>query len=315
MDDLTEAGCLDTVPVPDSAYILEATPGGYHAIEVKPKFWWLSDGAYGSLLYIPTTDDKPTILIDAPPTHGENLRDRIASLLPKNRELDIMIYSHYHGDHIGGASLITEQWPDVHIVAHKDTKWELDVSALAGSTLNIPLPNQIFSTRLTVGPYELKDAIAAHAPGNIYIYAKCEKVLMIVDVIFPGWVPYYSWAMSQNFGRWLDAHDEILKYDFDVLIGGHLTRPGNREDAVIQRQFFDDLKIAVEEADKKVDLNEIYEKLGGQNNPWLIFDEKLDRVGQLCYNDMVAKYSGVLGAVDIITQAHCYTMAEFLSIG
>jgi len=317
MSDLKDAGCLDPLPVPDSAYILEAPPGGYHAVEIKPSFYWLSEGAYGSVLYIPTTTDKPTILIDAPPTHGTKLREKVYSLLPEDRDLDILIYSHYHGDHIGGTHLIVEQWPDVHIVAHKDTKWELDVSKLAGGSPTVPLPAQIFSSRLTVGPYELKDANAAHAPGNLYIYAKCEKVLMVVDVIFPGWCPYYSWAMSQNFGRWLKAHDEILQYDFDVLIGGHLTRPGRREDAVIQKQYFDDLRIAVEDAEKSVDMNDIYTEVGeeGLDNPWLVFDTLLDRVGQLCYNDMVKKYSGVLGAVDIVSQAHCYTMSEFLSIG
>jgi len=256
-------------------------------------------------------------LIDAPPTHGTRLREKVTSLLPKNRKLDILIYSHYHGDHIGGAGLIVEQWPEVRIIAHKDTKWELQVSELAGSTLDIPLPVQIFSTKLTVGPFELKDTVAVHAPGNIYIYAKCEKVLMIVDVIFPGWVPYYSWAMSQNFGRWLEAHDEILAYDFDVLIGGHLTRPGDRNDAIIQKQFYDDLRNVVEEAEKSVDMNDVYAEIGSDNldNPWLVFDTFLDRVGQLCYNDMVDKYAGILGAVDILCQAQCYTMSEFLSIG
>jgi len=210
-----------------------------------------------------------------------------------------------------------EQWPDVHIVVHKDTKWELELSKLSGSTLEIPLPIQTFISRLTVGPYELKDANQAHSPGNIYIYAKCEKVLMVVDIIFPGWVPYYSWAMAQNFGRFLEAHDEILEYDFDCLIGGHLTRPGTSYDAIVQKEYFEDLRTAVEEAEKNVYMDEIYEELGedADENPWIVFDTKLERVGQLCYNYMMDRYSGVLGAVDIITQSHCYTMGEYLSIG
>jgi len=317
MSDLKDEGCLDILPPLSSSYILEAPADGqYHDVEVAPNFYWLSEGAYGTLLYVPDEEDKKTILIDCPPTHGKKLRERVASLL-EGRDLDVLIYSHYHGDHIGGAKYITEQWPDVHIVAHRDTKWELQISQESGSPLEIPLPHQTVNSKLTVGPYDLVDANAAHSPGNMYIYAKCKKILMIVDIIFPGWVPYYNWGMMQNFGRFLKAHDEILEYDFDVLIGGHLTRPGTREDAVVQKQFFEDLRVAVEEAEKKVDLGEIYEELGelAQTNPWLVFDTLLDRVGQLCYNDMVDQYAGVLGAVDIITQAHCYTMAEFLSIG
>jgi len=234
-----------------------------------------------------------------------------------DRKLDILIYSHFHGDHIGGAKLIVEKWPDVHIVAHRDTKWNLELAELSDFPGDIPPPKQTFNTKLIVGPYELKDANQAHAPGNIYIYAACEKILMIVDIIFPGWCPYYNWAMMQNMARFLQAHDEILEYDFDVLIGGHLTRPGTKDDAVVQKQYFDDLRVAAENADKSVDMNDIYAEAGeaGQSNPWLVFDIKLDRVGQLCYNEMVKKYAGILGAVDIITQAHCYTMLEFLSIG
>jgi len=265
---------------------------------------------------VPDSDDKKTILIDAPPTHGTKLRETVAELLG-DRDLDVLIYSHYHGDHIGGAKYIVEEWPDVHIVAHRDTKWELEISEKSDSPLEIPLPHQIFNSRLSVGPYEIKDANGAHSPGNTFIYAKCEKVLMTVDIIFPGWVPYYSWGMVQNFGRFLQAHDEILAYDFDVLIGGHLTRPGTKEDAIIQKQFFEDLRVAAEEAEKSVDFNEILAEVGeeGLTNPWLIFDTKLDKVGQHCYNTMVEKYKDILGGVDVITQAHCYTMSEFLSIG
>jgi len=319
LSDLKDEGCLTPLPVPDGSYINEAPPGGYNYVQVKPGFWWLSEGAYGTLLHIPTDKNKKTILIDAPPTHGTNLWETVAKLLEEeDREcLDILIYSHFHGDHIGGAQLIVEQWPDVHIVAHRDTKLQLEIATQADSPLDIPLPDQTFNTRLIVGPYEIKDANAAHAPGNTYIYAECEKILMIVDIIFPGWVPYYSWAMMQNMGRFLEAHDEVLAYDFDVLIGGHLTRPGTKEDAVLQKQYFADLRVAVEDAENNVDMDEILEEVGedGLSNPWLLFDTKLDRVGQLCYNTMVKSYAGRLGAVDIITQAHCYTMSEFLSIG
>jgi len=320
LSDLKAEGCLDVLPTPETSYLDEAPPGGYHAVEVKPTFWWLSEGAYGTLLHIPTDTDKQTILIDCPPTHGTKLREKVAELLG-DRDLDVLIYSHFHGDHIGGSHYIVEQWPEVHIVAHRDTKWELEISELSDSPLDIPLPAQVFNSRLTVGPYSLIDANAAHSPGNTYIYAQCEKILMIVDIIFPGWVPYYSWAMTQNFGRYLQAHDEIIAYDFDVLIGGHLTRPGTKADAILQKQYFDDLREAVEKAEKSVDMNDVYAEVvaltgeSGLTNPWLVFDTFLEKTGQLCFNEMVDKYKGILGAVDIVTQTHCYTMSEFLSIG
>ena len=37
-----------------------------------------------------------------------------------------------------------------------------------------------------------------HLPGNIFIYAPKQKVLMLVDVIFPGWVPFPYLAVVKD---------------------------------------------------------------------------------------------------------------------
>ena len=66
-----------------------------------------------------------------------------------------------------------------------------------------------------------------HSPGNIFIYAPNHKVLMLVDVIFPGWVPFPYLAEVTYIVGVINAHDIVLNnYDFDTFVGGHLTRTG-----------------------------------------------------------------------------------------
>jgi glyoxylase-like metal-dependent hydrolase (beta-lactamase superfamily II) len=65
-----------------------------------------------------------------------------------------------------------------------------------------------------------------HSPGNIFTYLPTQRVLMLVDVVFPGWVPFAYLAESQNIPGWLEAPAQALSYPFHTLIGGHLTRLG-----------------------------------------------------------------------------------------
>ena len=54
--------------------------------------------------------------------------------------------------------------------------------------------------RLSVGSQvlELSYHGNAHVPGNIFIYAPKQRTLMVVDVIFPGWMPWRRFAVAQD---------------------------------------------------------------------------------------------------------------------
>ena len=49
---------------------------------------------------------------------------------------------------------------------------------------------------------------------------------MLVNVVFPGWVPVAYLAESQNIPGWLEAPAQALRYPFRTFVGGHLTRLG-----------------------------------------------------------------------------------------
>ncbi len=96
-----------------------------------------------------------------------------------------------------------------------------------------------------------------HEPGNIFIYAPQQKVLMVVDVIFPGWTPFIDLAMAQDVPAFLAAHDKILEYDFGTYVGGHLTRLGTTEDVKIQKEYFQEIEENGAIANQKVSFMEI----------------------------------------------------------
>jgi len=53
---------------------------------------------------------------------------------------------------------------------------------------------------------------------------------MLADIIFPRWVPIPYLAIPKDTAGFIKAHDIALNnYDFDTLVGGHLTRLGTRK--------------------------------------------------------------------------------------
>ncbi len=65
---------------------------------------------------------------------------------------------------------------------------------------------------------------------------------MMVDVFYPGWVPFAGLGLCRDIPGFVDHHDYALAYDFDTLISGHLTRLGTRADVETQREYVTDLR-------------------------------------------------------------------------
>ena len=116
-----------------------------------------------------------------------------------------------------------------------------------------------------------------HSPGNIFTYLPAQRVLMLVDVVFPGWVPFAYLAESQNIPGWLEAPAQALGYPFRTYIGGHLTRLGTRDDVVIQQEYVADLRAQAASAIDTFNVADVYKSVDPAN-PWAIFRGYLDGV-------------------------------------
>ena len=274
---------------------------GYLVEEIKDGLYWVTDGAYNTMFL---TTGQGVIAIDAPPSIGENYLKAIEEVT--DEPITHVIYSHTHIDHIGSAAMFPDE---AIIIAHQDTASELEDR----NDPNRPIPNVTFEDTYTleVGTQKLELAYYGpmHKPGNIFIYAPNQKVLMLVDVIFPGWTPFKDLAMAQDVPAFLAAHDKVLEYEFDTFVGGHLTRLGTFEDVQVQKEYFADIEAAAAKANQEVSFMEIGQEVGFENL-WLTFQTYADTITQQCTDEIVPKWIDKLGGVDLLTYDHCWKISE-----
>jgi glyoxylase-like metal-dependent hydrolase (beta-lactamase superfamily II) len=147
-----------------------------------------------------------------------------------------LVYSHLHTDHIGGASLFNASHPT--IIAHEETLGLL--ASVTPRDPHRPLPHITFKDKYTlrVGNQTLELSYHGpnHTPSNIFMYAPAQRVALLIDVIFPGWVPFAELAISDFIPGWTAAHDVLLTFDFDVFVPGHVGRLGTKHDVLQQKK-------------------------------------------------------------------------------
>jgi glyoxylase-like metal-dependent hydrolase (beta-lactamase superfamily II) len=305
-------------PIPTSA--LGPTINSSLGYRVEPfggGAYMVSDGLYNSMFFVSTTG---VVVVDAPPTIGHNLAYAIGNTthLPVTH----FVYSHAHSDHVGAAYL----FKDATRIGHAYTKEILSISPRP----NQPPPDVTFMDSYTLHQdnqtIELSYKGPNHEPGNIFIYAPKQKVLMLVDIVFPGWVPFAFLGEAEFVPGFIIAHDQILEYDFDHFVGGHVTRAGNRTDVLVQREYVTDLKancanaIALSALPLNTTNTISIEALepavytANPNNSAALFKIYLDDVAAYCNNVTLQKWQGRLPAADVWGPENSLAMVTSLRI-
>ena len=293
--------------VPDFAKGPTVDPAkGYRTQKLGEGLYMITDGAYQSMFM---TYEDGVVVVDAPPSYASHIPKAIAEVTDK--PITYLVYSHAHTDHIGGAKSLGGQ---PIIVAHAETNRLL---ARDGDA-NRPLAAVTFEDqyRLSVGSQvlELSYHGNAHLPGNIFIYAPKQRTLMVVDVIFPGWMPWRRFAVAQDIPAYFAQVKEINAMNFDTLVGGHVTRTGTPADVAMQLSFIEDLKTAAATALKTKVPGEGLTLADRSGNPWAVFDNYIDRVAIACVNQLTPKWSTKLAAYDVYIWDQCYSMEQSLRI-
>src|SRR6476659_4697898 len=299
-----------TTQIPEAAKGPPIPEKGYLVQQIRDHLYWVTDGSYNTMFLV---TDKGVVAVDAPPTVGKNYLKAIAEVT--NKPVTYVIYSHAHLDHIGAAGMFPR---NATFIAQQETAAELQRARSVAKNVSAvpPIPTVTFTKNYTlqIGNQTLKlDYYGVnHLPGNIFIYAPNQKVLMLVDIIFPGWIPFPYLAIAKDTAGFIKAHDIALNnYDFDTLVGGHLTRLGTRNDVIVQKEFVSDLEKAAAQANQQVSFGEIAKQVGGgQPNPWLIFSKYIDVVNENCVTSMLPKWENRLGGAQQFMSTHCFTMTE-----
>jgi glyoxylase-like metal-dependent hydrolase (beta-lactamase superfamily II) len=282
---------------------------GYLVQEIGDQLYSVSDGSYNTMFMV---TDEGVIAIDAPPTLGPNYLKAIAEVTDK--PTTHVIYSHAHMDHIGAARIFPE---NATFVAQQETASELQraMNVATNTSMVPPVPTETFSKNMTlkVGNQTLQLDYHGnnHLPGNIFIYAPQQKVLMLVDIIFPGWIPFPYLAIAKDTAGFIEAHDIALNnYDFNTIVAGHLTRLGTKADVGVQRELVMDLEKAADNANQNVSFSGIASQVGSFDNPWLLFSKYIDAINKQCEEVMLPKWESKLGGAEIFMSTHCFTMTE-----
>src|SRR5262249_7572292 len=278
---------------------------GYRLRQLREGLYVITDSATQSMFMV---YDRGVVVVDPPQAFASHIRQAVSEITDK--PITHVIYSHCHADHIGGTKTLGGH---PIIIAQEETLRRLKRDA----DPERPLPTVTFTDKYTlrVGKQvlELSYPGNAHVPGNIFIYAPAQRVLMAIDLVFPGWMPWRRFAVAQDVPAYFEQVELINKMDWDTFIGGHVARTGTHADVEIQLEFLRDIKQAAKTA---LATTELGAELNPQDkgNPWAFFDNYIDRVAAQCVKTMTPKWSPRLAAFDVFIWDQCYSMEQTLRI-
>ena len=291
---------------------------GYYLKSLGNGVYWVTDGLY-QMMFL--TTGRGVIVVDAPPSlGGARILKAIAEVTKE--KVTHLVYSHFHADHIAGAGALGLS-ATAKVISHQITADRLartdrpaPFGVFAGGS-TVPAPTITFKNRyvLRVGNQELwlEDKGDAHCPGNVFIYAPRQKILMVVDLVFPGWAPFEFLAVSEFIPDYIAGVRTVLTYDFNTLIGGHFGRLGKRQDAETLLEYLTDLQNNAIKGLQSVDFVGVGLEIGFANTNRLI-STYLDRVNDICVSLTVPKWVSRLQSADIQAASHCRRVVESIRI-
>jgi glyoxylase-like metal-dependent hydrolase (beta-lactamase superfamily II) len=304
-------GLPDFAPIPAGSLGPVLNAEGYFVGRISGNLYWVTDSFYQAMFL---TTREGVVLVDAPPTIGHNLLRAIQDVTDTTgttNRVTHLIYSHNHADHIGAAALFGT---GVERIGQTQTRELLRAAA----DPNRPAPTLTFDDRLVVevGGERLELAYHGpnHTPDNIFIYAPDHATLMLVDIVFPGWVPFKHLAESQDIPGWIAAHETALDYQWTTLVGGHIGRLGTRADVDLQKSYVTDLEDSTRTTLSTLDPTPFFDKYGPAGNAWAIFKTYLDAAAQQAAAPVVSAYLGRLAAADVFTLDNADAMVNSLRI-
>jgi glyoxylase-like metal-dependent hydrolase (beta-lactamase superfamily II) len=305
----------DTTTLPDYAPIPRAALGpalneqGYYVGRVERNLYYVTDGTYISAFL--TTSDG-VVVLDAPPTLGNNIKRAIDEVAAENgvsNKVEYLIYSHHHSDHVGAASLFDK---NVTRIGHEETRNLL----LRDDDPARPPNEETFQDNrsLEIGGERIDLAWhgANHSPDNIIIHLPDHDALMLIDIVNPGWAPVFQSNLTEDIPGYLEAPANALAYSWKHFIGGHLGRLGTRDDLTLHQQYMADIAESSRKAIDTVDYTPYFAKY--PDNPWAAFRGGLEETVATAAAPVIEKYTGVLAAADVFTESTTFQVLQSIRL-
>lgn len=283
---------------PEKGYVVEQIRGG---------LYWVGDGAYNTMFLV---TPGGVVAIDAPPTLGANYLKAIAEVTPL--PVKYLIYSHEHTDHIGAAYLFPK---GITIIAQKETT---EILAQRKDP-HRPLPTTTFTDSYTLkvgGETLVLDYPGInHERGNILIYAPKQETLMLVDVVYPGYMPYKNLGIAEDIAGYIEVHKKVLGYEFSTFVGGHVTRFGDRADVEVSLEFASDLYRTASSSLTSLSLPKFAKANGSKaKDKWDLHNEYEKAVVNRCYNELLPRWQDRLADSPTYLRDNCWAMMESIIV-
>ena len=272
--------------------------------EVKPNLFYVTGGIYQSA-FLRTVEG--VIVFDAPPSFAHKLPAVIAEHAP-DAPITHLVYSHGHADHVGGASVFGDI-RDLEVVAPVEVA--RSIAEEGAPTILPPTITYEEQYELTVGgeEVELKTASYHAEDADAIIYLPRQKFLMAVDTITTGEAPFMNFGAIADAGAYMTMFDELLAYDFDLLLSGHVSILGTRADLLENKEY------AVDVRDSILTLMPTFqERFGetfaafGYENANLAYRSVIEQMRDECSTDIIDRWQDRLSVVDVWADSHCETM-------
>lgn len=215
---------------PEKGYLLDDLGGGAYGVRTA--------GGSNSMFLV---TGEGVVVADAP--NGALVKAAIAEVTKK--PVTHFIYSHSHGDHTGGAAAFltaNRKGTSPIYIAHEQAAARIRRAA----DPRRPVPTKTIRddqyVLKTGGERLVLDYNGNfHSPGDLFISAPKQKVLMLVDVIAPRYAPYFQLGHTPDVPLYMTVAETVLDYKFDTLIGGHAHHYGTRQDIETYGKYLDDL--------------------------------------------------------------------------
>ena len=277
---------------------------GYAVHSVGGGVYVISDNGWQSAFLV---TDEGVIVFDAPASFGKSIPSAIANVTDK--PIKMLVYSHEHKDHIGGSAAF-KNIKGLQIVA-LDTVGDFLKEMKDPNRL---LPNVTFKTEktLTLGgqTVELTRHDYHSNEGDLFIYIPKAKFLMAVDCVTPGYAPFQGFDITTNFHEYLKVFDQLLAYNFDTFVGGHLTSIGTKEDVEMTKEFTMDVYNTVKRVHNNMDQAAVTAEAAktiGTDNEFLLFKVLLDKATNDSVKELQPRWINRLAGVDVWLPSHVRT--------
>lgn len=280
---------------------------GLHVSEVKPNLFYVTDGVYQAAF---VRTGEGIILFDAPPSFAHKLPG-VIQMHASGETVKFLLYSHGHADHIGGSAALGSI-QGLKVVAPTDV-------AQAISRANHPgilKPDTTFEDKysLSLGRevVEIKTGHFHSENTDAIIYLPRQKFIVAVDTITPGEVPYHNFGSTAKLDGYFQFFDEILQYDFDTILSGHVSILGNREDVIIARDYVRDVReTALKGMASMLPTFEKTFAAMGHKNGNLAYRVAIETIRRDCTTQIINRWKDKLSVTDVWAHSHCETVIQY----